>query len=141
MKLVWSQRLFLALIAIASVYAAAHNLASTPALGRLGHDPVADWEERFVPVRERLPFVRGVIGYISDSDVPGAGFDAANDTGEYILTQYAIAPIIIVRGTDQEWNLANLSRETFELWQRLHGADFELVVHHGGIYLLRRTGN
>ena len=45
-----------------------------------------------------------MIGYISDSDVPGAAYDAANDEGEYILTQYALAPIIIVRGTDQEWN-------------------------------------
>ena len=68
---------------------------------------------RFAPVRGALPFVRGVIGYISDSDVPGADFNAANDEGEYILTQYALAPIVLVRGTDQEWNLANLSRESF----------------------------
>jgi hypothetical protein len=141
MRLVWVQRIFLALIAIASLYAAVRNLVSTFDLGSLQDDPVAHWEKRFGPVRQRLPFVRGVIGYISDSDVPGASFDAANDEGEYILTQYALAPIVIVRGTEQEWNLANLTRDTFDRWRRLHAAGFEIVWQQNGLYLLRRSGN
>ena len=141
MRFAWGQRLFVVLIAAVSLYAAAQNLVATSDLGSLQDDPVADWERRFGPVRERLPFVRGVIGYISDSDVPGAAFDAANDEGEYILTQYALAPIVIVRGTDQEWNLANLTRDSFDRWRAAHATGFEVVWQQNGLYLLRRTGN
>jgi hypothetical protein len=140
MRRIFMQRLFLVLIAGASLYGAAHNLFSTPDLGSLRDDPVADWERRFAPVRARLPFVRGIVGYISDSDVPGAAFDPANEEGEYILTQYALAPIIIVRGADQEWNLANLTRDSFERWQLLHAAGYEIVFQQNGLYLLHRTG-
>ena len=140
MKLAWVERIFLVLLATASLYAAAANLASSSALGRLDVDPVADWEKRFTPFRERLPFVRGFVGYISDADVPGAEFDAANDSGEYVLSQYALAPIIIVRGADLEWNLANLSRDGFKRWQALHAESFELVLQQNGLYLLRRIG-
>ncbi len=141
MKLAWVHRMFLVLIAAASLYAAAGNLASSPALGRLDEDPVADWEKRFIPIRKGLPFVRGVVGYISDSDVPGAEFSPVNDAGEYVLTQYSLAPIILVRGVDQEWNLANLNPDSFERWQSLNGNNFELLVQQGGIYLLHRSAN
>ena len=141
MRLVWAQRVFLVLIGTASLYAAAWNLVSTFDLGSLHDDPVADWEMRFAPVHQHLPFVRGVIGYISDSDIPGASFNAANDEGEYILTQYALAPIVIVRGTDQEWILANLTRDSFDRWLRLHTVSFEIIWQQNGLYLLRRSGN
>ena len=140
MRFTWGQRLFLVLIAAVSLYAASQNLVSTYSLGSLHQDPVADWERRFGPIRQQLPFVRGVIGYISDSDVPGAVFNAANDEGEYILTQYALAPVIIVRGSDQEWNLANLTRDSFDRWKSAQTAAFEVVWQNNGLYLLRRTG-
>lgn len=140
MRFAWIRRLFLVLIAAASMYAAAQNLIATAELGSLQDDPVADWERRFASIREHLPFVRGIIGYISDSDVPGAAFDAANDEGEYILTQYALAPIIITRGADQEWNLANLTRQSFDRWWSAHGSHFEVVLQGSGLYLLRRIG-
>jgi hypothetical protein len=107
MTILWLRRIFLGLIAAASLYASLQNLSSTVELGSLSEDPVAHWELRFARLKEELPFVRGVVGYISDSDVPGAAFDAANDEGEYILSQYALAPIIIV-GNPPEWNIANL---------------------------------
>jgi len=141
MKLTWMRRIFIGFLVGASLFAAVNNLASTAELGSLQRDPVADWERRFVVLRAKLPFTRGVIGYISDSDVPGASFDAANDEGEYILTQYALAPIILVRGTGQEWNLANLTRASFDLWRTLHPTGFELVWEHGGLYLLRRAAS
>ena len=141
MKLLWLRRLFLLLIAVASLYAAARNLSSTFELGAVNVDPVAQWEERFEPLSARLPFVRGVVGYVSDADVPGSEFDSANDAGEYVLTQYAVAPIIIVRGSDQEWLIANLNQASFGRWQSEHGADWELVSQGAGLYLLRRLGS
>jgi hypothetical protein len=141
MRILWLRRIFLGLIAAASLYASLQNLSSTAELGSISEDPVAQWELRFGRLKGELPFVRGVVGYISDSDVPGAAFDAANDEGEYILTQYALAPIIIVRGADQEWNVANLSQEAFDLWSARDGGGFEISPLGSGLYLLSRNRN
>ena len=34
-------------------------------------EPVAEWERRFVRLKEAFPLTRGVVGYISDPDVSG----------------------------------------------------------------------
>jgi hypothetical protein len=140
MSILWLRRIFLGLVAAASLYASLQNLISTRDLGSLSEDPVAQWEVRFGPLKRELPFVRGVVGYISDSDIPGAVFDAANDEGEYVLTQYALAPIIIVRGTDQEWNVANLSAASLARWSSEHPSGFDVLPLKGGLYLLHRVG-
>ena len=141
MNLLWLRRMMLGLVAAASLYASVRNLDSTTDLGSVAEDPVADWEIRFEPLRARLPFVRGVVGYISDAGVPGATYDRANDEGEYILTQYALAPIIIVWGTDQEWNVANLSAEAYRLWSAEEHPEFDIQALGSGLYLLHRMGD
>lgn len=141
MRTPWLQRILVILIAAASLYASLKNLLDTRELGSISEDPVAHWQVRFGPLKEQLPFVRGVVGYISDSDVPGAAFDPANEEGEYILTQYAMAPIIIVRGTDQQWNIANLSPEAFAIWAAGDNGQFDVSRLKGGLYLLHRTGS
>ena len=141
MNIKWVQRGIIVLMVIASLYASIQNLISTKQLGSVSDDPVADWEKRFVPIKARLPFQRGVVGYISDSNVPGATYDAANDQGEYVLTQYVLAPIVIVKGTAQEWNIANLDRPAFDLWSKSNEGQFEVIPYKGGLYLLHRIGN
>jgi hypothetical protein len=137
----WVQRGFILLIVIASITASVQNLVSTKQLGSVSDDPVADWEKRFAPIKEQLPFRRGVVGYISDSNVAGATYDAANDQGEYVLTQYVLAPIVIVKGTAQEWNIANLDRSAFDLWSKSNQEQFEVIAYKGGLYLLHRIRN
>ena len=80
------------------------------------------------------------MGYISDSAVPGIPYDAANEEGEYILTQYAMAPVIIVKGTDQEWNIGNLSGRAFQEWNARHAGAFQVTPLKGSLYLLQRIG-
>ena len=140
MKIKWLQRGIIGLIILASLYASILNLISTKDLGSIHDDPVADWEKRFVPLKAQLPFKRGVVGYISDSSIPGVQFNAANDEGEYVLTQYVLAPIIIVKGTAQDWNVANLSRPAYELWSKSHPDEFEVIPFKDGLYLLHRIG-
>ncbi len=135
-----SQRVVLALIVLASLYASIRNLISTKELGSLTDDPVADWEKRFEPLKKRLPFLRGVVGYISDSSIPGVGFDAANEEGEYVLTQYVMSPIIIVKGTDQEWNIGNLGQEAYRVWSQSNQGGFEVIPFKGNLYLIHRLG-
>ncbi len=141
MILKWAQRLFLVLLVAIGLYASIRNLISTRDLGSTSDDPVADWEKRFTALKQRLPFERGVVGYISDSSIPGVSYDAANDEGEYVLTQYVMSPIVIVKGTDQEWDIANLSRPAFEQWSKANAGKFEVTAYKGGLYLLHRIGN
>ncbi len=141
MTLKWLQRLFLVLLVAAGVAASIQNLIATKNLGSVSDDPVADWEKRFVPVKQHIPFERGVVGYISDSSVPGVSYNAANDEGEYVLTQYVMSPIVIVKGTNQAWNIANLSRQAFELWNKSNQGKFEVMAFKGSLYLLHRIGN
>ena len=137
----WLQRGVVVLIVLASLYASIWNLISTKDFGSVNDDPVADWEIRFGPLKEKLPFKRGVVGYISDSSIPGVSFNAANDEGEYVLTQYALAPIIIVKGTDQEWNIANLDRDAYAVWSKTNQGQFEVIPFKDKLYLLHRIGN
>ena len=69
----WLQRLLLVLMIVAGLYASVRNLIATQELGSVSDDPVADWEKRFSPIKQRLPFERGVVGYISDSQHPRRG--------------------------------------------------------------------
>ena len=54
---------------------------------------VANWDERLSKLIAPIPFERGLVGYISNEDIPGTAFDADDASGEYILTQYAVAPL------------------------------------------------
>lgn len=140
MILKWSRRTLFLLIVLASLYASLQNLLSTKDLGHINEDPVAAWEKRFEPLKERLPFTRGVVGYIIDSDIPGVNYDAADEEGEYVLVQYAMSPIILVRGTDQEWNIGNLSRQAYEAWSQSNHGRFEVIPFKGNLYLIHRVG-
>jgi hypothetical protein len=139
MRTLWFTRALIYLMLAASVAAGVSNLASTKELGSITDDPVADWEQRFAMVKARLPFVRGFVGYISDSDVSGASFDPANDEGEYVLTQYAMAPVILIRGTTEEWNIANLSTEAYRIWSARNSGGFEITPLKNGLFLLHRN--
>jgi hypothetical protein len=136
----WLQRGVIVLIVLSSLYASIQNLISTKDLGSIKDDPVADWEIRFGPIKEQLPFKRGVVGYLSDSSIPWVSYNAANDEGEYVLTQYALAPIIIVKGTNQEWNIANLDKDAFAKWSETNRGQFEVIPFKDKLYLLHRLG-
>ena len=134
----WLQRAAILLIIFASLFASVRNLISTKNLGSISDDPVADWEIRFGPLKQQLPFQRGVVGYISDSSIPGITYNAANDEGEYVLTQYVLAPIIIIKGTDQEWNVANLDKDAYTVWSKTNQGQFEVTTFKDKLYLLHR---
>lgn len=132
------RRVAVILIIAASLYASLQNLIASKDLGSLTDDPVADFEKRFEPLKQQLPFKRGVVGYISDSSIPGASYDPNNDQGEYVLTQYVMSPIIIVKGTDQEWNIGNLRPQAYKIWSQSNHGQFEVTPFKGNIYLIHR---
>jgi hypothetical protein len=132
------QRMMLAGIIVASVYFGLQNLRNAMAIGSLNSDPVTLWEIRFEAVKKILPFQRGLIGYITNSDVPGALYNANNEQGEYTLTQYAMAPIILVRGDKEEWTLANLNSKAFQIWSRSNRDKFRVITLKDNLYLFQR---
>jgi len=132
------QRTLLAGIILASIYFSFQNLRSAIAIGNLNSDPVTQWEVRFQPVKKILPFKHGVIGYLANSDIAGISYDASNEEGEYTLTQYALSPIILVRGSDQEWTLANLNGRAFQIWSSSNHGQFRVIALKDDLYLFQR---
>jgi hypothetical protein len=101
-------------------------------------EPVAEWERRFEPLKKILPLTRGVVGYVSDSDVPGINYWDPNDQIQYTLTQYTMAPIIINKGDDFEWIIGVLSKSGYQDWARSHTGKFEFIFLKNSIYLIHR---
>ena len=132
------QRIILIAIAILCMKTGAESFLSTIKIHSYDAS-VANWDERISNLIAPIPFERGLIGYISNEDIPGAAFTEADTSGEYVLTQFAVAPLILVRGTGQEWNILNLEPDAFETWHQANLNDFEVVGSGGGVYLVRKV--
>jgi len=132
------KQVMLAGIIVASIYFSIQNLRNAMAIGNLGSDPITEWEVRFNAVKKLLPFKRGVVGYLTNSDVPGASYDANNEQGEYTLTQYTMAPIILVRGDNEEWTIADLNSKAYQIWSQSNHGEFRVVPMKDDLFLLQR---
>ena len=133
-----AQQILLAALVLSSVYYSVQYFRWTFTAGQVDFDHVADWESRFAPVKEALPVQRGVVGYISDRDVPGASFDPSDQDAEYILTQYAFSPLILQRGVDHEWIVGSLSPQAYKLWLESRVGEYADVKFKGNVYLFHR---
>ena len=51
-----------------------------------------------------------------------------------------MAPIIIVKGTDQEWNIGNLGKQAYEAWSKTNQGQFQVIPFKGNIYLFHKVG-
>jgi len=69
-------------------------------------DGVTEFEGRFAVLRGMLP-PKGIIGYMTDPDTPAAD---TNAQAEYHLTQYALAPILVVNSSQQRFVIGNFHR-------------------------------
>ena len=69
-------------------------------------DGVTEFDSRFVALRGMLP-PKGIIGYMTDLDTPPADVNAQ---AEYHITQYALAPILVVNSPHQRFVVGNFHR-------------------------------
>ena len=103
------------------------------------HDEgVRRFEERLKNLRDLIPLEHGIIGYISNENIDSVEYDAANASGEYVLSQYALSPLILDKGKYHEWNILNMTSNAYNLWNKQHGSDFKVVGSGGGFYLVQR---
>ena len=129
---------FFGLIVLLSLYSSISYLIWTQSAGTVAFDHVADWDARFAPVKEALPIQRGTLGYIADWDIPGADFSTSDQDAEYILTQYAFAPFILVRGADYEWIVGSLSPRSYEAWVQIRLGEYKDYKFKSNVYLFHR---
>jgi hypothetical protein len=103
------------------------------------NDPVTNWERRIEPLKADLP-KNGEIGYLSDWDLPGWSGGQSDMDNEYRLTQYALAPRLLVRGSDYAQIVANLTKpEDVQRIEELYNV--RKIHEYGlGIYLFEGPG-
>lgn len=97
------------------------------------------WGRRVQGLLADLP-PGGVIGYISEKDLPGAATDPGDSLEEMLLTQYYLAPRILVPGAEREWVIANFGQTPVDLDDIERRLGLRLVhSYEYGIYLFQRV--
>jgi len=101
---------------------------------------VSIWENRFDTVRHSLPAGVDRVGYISDADLPNAVV-SADQTNEFRLTRYVMAPVVVNMGVDYPWIIGNFSSNTgFKPWLTSKiGSSYKIESFSGGIYLIHKV--
>jgi hypothetical protein len=90
---------------------------------------VAAFEQRLAPLRT-MPELRGPVGYRTD---PGP--KSVRTVKEFMLTQYALAPILVSEGTGHAWVVGNFHQAPPAVEE-----GFEVAADlHNGIVLYRRV--
>ena len=133
------QKCAILFLVAASLYSTVTHWQSTRNVDK-GSEALDRWEAQLQPAREALPVKRGIIGYIGEWDVPGIEFAFLDQETEFILTQYALAPLVLVRGPVAEWNIAILSQEAFQKWEADNQGLFEITPLKHNIYILHKLG-
>lgn len=136
----WVRKGLVILLAVSSLFSIARYCQITSGQDKGGKN-IAAIEKRLSPVKEMLPFNRGMIGYVADWDVPGAGYATGDMEAEFFVTQYSLAPLIVQRGAVAEWNVAVLGSQAYKLWREQHPDEFEITPLGGNVYIFHRAGN
>jgi hypothetical protein len=112
------------------------SLPKSIKLDGLGRDSIVEWDERLDPLKKDLP-ERGIVGYVSEKDIPGLTYSDTDEESEYIMTQYILAPLIIVRRVNTDLVIGNFGSIDYqEEYTRKLG--LVMIKNYGmGIYLFK----
>jgi hypothetical protein len=123
------------LLALASLASSASLVRHADAIGRgrTGRDDVSTFLRRLDPLRRMLPS-HGTVGYEADSQDPLA---EREDVRRFYLTQYAVAPVIVVAGVDRDLVIGDY--RVPDRCRICKSQDFTLAADFGhGLMLFRR---
>ncbi len=104
---------------------------------RVNQNFVAVWEERLARLGEDIPADVNFLGYVADWDIPGGGWGPIDQSTEYVLTQYTLAPRIVRRGFDSPWVIGNFTNPDYRAWLDQHLENYQLDDYGFGIVLIR----
>ena len=134
------QALAIALLAGYSIFSVTRNWVILrenwdPAL--VSKDPASTWEQRIS--RIKLPAgIGNELGYVADWDIDPT-YDPIGQDQEYVLTQYALAPLIVRRGDGYEWIVGNLTLSGADDWLSRKFKDAKIHYYGWGIYLIHKA--
>lgn len=98
----------LALLAVVGLVGLFRTLLAGGAISAASQDPVSGWEDRLRLLRDDLPPF-GEIGYVSEENIPGLTWDPTDADEEFAMTQYFLAPRVLVRGQVLAVTIGNLN--------------------------------
>jgi hypothetical protein len=105
----------------------------------IANDMVSSWDKRMAGLRADLPADVKVIGYVGNWDIlPESDYIYADEETEFVLTQYALSPVIIERGDDEEWVILNLSRKAYDIWMQGQPKDIKVTDYGLRIFLVHK---
>ncbi len=100
----------------------------------IDQDGRSRWEDRLQRLRNDLPKY-GVVGYVSEQDIPGAPFMPIDTNEEFGLTQYFLAPLIVEHGTGYKYVIGNFGDPDYDYQVEKTLGLKQLMSYGMGIFL------
>lgn len=105
----------------------------------IANDMISSWDKRMAGLRADLPTDVRTIGYVGNWDIlPASDYIYADEETEFVLTQYAMSPVIIERGDNEEWIILNLNREAYDIWILSQPQDIKITDYGLRIFLVHK---
>jgi hypothetical protein len=102
-------------------------------------DMVSSWDKRMTSLRADLPAGVRTIGYVGNWDVlPASDYIYADEETEFVLTQYALSPVIIARGDNEHWVILNLNPKAYDIWLQRQPQDLKITDYGLRIFLVHK---
>jgi len=130
------------LLALVALVASGSHLLHSIRFFDPANDMVSGWEEHMKLVREALPADVYEAGYLEKTDLPDS--QALHDPAEFFLTQYGVAPVVLVEGFGPEWIIGNFggaSIKRIEPWLQEELGQFTIQSLGFGIYVIHDIEN
>ena len=107
--------------------------------GFIANDMISSWDKRMAGLRADLPADVKTIGYVGNWDIlPASDTIYADEETEFVLTQYALSPVIIERGDKEEWVILNLSPKAYDIWIQRQPQDMKIIDYGLRIFLVHK---
>ena len=105
----------------------------------IANDMISSWDKRMAGLRADLPADVKTIGYVGNWDIlPDSDYIYADEETEFVLTQYALSPVIVERSYNEEWVILNLSPKAYDIWTQRQPQDIKVTDYGLRIFLVHR---
>jgi hypothetical protein len=105
----------------------------------IANDMVSSWDKRMAGLRADLPADVKTIGYVGNWDIlPASDTIYADEETEFVLTQYALSPVIVERGDNDEWIVLNLTPTAYDIWLQRQPQNITIVDYGLRIFLVHK---
>jgi hypothetical protein len=144
MLLAWLKKILVVLLLLINLSAIGQLWMASMNIPDRGAATLDRWEAQMILVKKTLPIQRGVVGYVSEEDVPGADYAFWDTETEFLLTQYALAPLILKKGSIAEWNVVVLNDKNLATWESLlqetYPHPYEIINIKSNIRIFHKLG-